>query len=42
MPEHLESQKVKVTHTCDQCHQVHAPLKYINRAKKIAGIKEKN
>lgn len=42
MPEHLETQKVKVSHTCDQCHHVHAPLKYINRAKQIVGIKEKN
>ena len=40
MPEHLEKQKVKTSHTCDQCHNVHAPLKYINRAKKIVGIKE--
>jgi len=40
MPEHLESQKVKVTHTCNQCHHVHAPLKYINRAKQITGITE--
>lgn len=40
MPEHLESQKVKVTHLCNQCHQVHAPLKYINRAKKLVGMQE--
>lgn len=42
MPEHLESQKVKVTHICNQCHHVHAPLRYINRAKKIVGIEEKS
>lgn len=41
MPEHLESQKVKITHICNQCHNVHAPLKYINRAKEIVGIQEK-
>ena len=41
MPEHLESQKVKVTHICNQCHNVHAPLKYINRAKEIVGMQEK-
>ncbi len=41
MPEHLESQKVKETHICNQCHHQHAPLKYINRAKKIVGIQEK-
>lgn len=41
MPEHLESQKVKLTHNCNQCHHVHAPLKYINRAKQITGSGEK-
>ncbi len=41
MPDHLSKQKVKITHTCDQCHHVHAPLKYINRAKQITGITEK-
>ncbi len=40
MPEHLESQKVKVTHICNQCHHQHAPLKYINRAKKMVGMQE--
>ncbi len=38
MPAHLEEQKVKVTHQCNQCHHVHAPLQYINRAKRILGI----
>ena len=42
MPEHLESQKVKVTHICNQCHNQHAPLKYINRAKEIVGMQEKS
>ena len=42
MPDHLESQKVKVTHICNQCHNVHAPLKYINRAKEIVGMQEKS
>jgi len=41
MPDHLEKQKVKITHTCNQCHHVHAPLKYINRAKQITGSMEK-
>lgn len=41
MPDHLESQKVKVTHICNQCHNVHAPLKYINRANEIVGMQEK-
>lgn len=40
MPIHLEEQKVKTTHLCNQCHHVHAPLRYINRAKRILGIQE--
>ena len=40
MPDHLKEQKVKLTHTCNQCHYVHAPLKYINRAKQITGFTE--
>lgn len=40
MPEHLEKQQVKITHTCNQCHHVHAPLYYINRAKQITGLTE--
>jgi len=31
-PDHLKKQKVKETHSCDQCHLVHAPLKYIKQA----------
>jgi len=42
MPERLESQQVKITHLCNQCHNVHAPLKYINRAKEIVGMQEKS
>lgn len=40
LPDHLKDQKVKLTHTCNQCHHQHAPLKYIIRAKEIVGIKE--
>jgi len=40
MPNHLKDQNVKITHDCNQCHHVHAPLKYINRAKKITGLME--
>jgi len=40
MPDHLAKQNVKITHTCNQCHHVHAPLKYINEAKKITGWME--
>jgi len=41
MPDHLKSQHVKTSHTCNQCHHVHAPLKYIIRAKEITGLTEK-
>ena len=38
---HLTDQKVKSTHDCNQCHHVHAPLKYIIRARQITGLVEK-
>lgn len=38
MPNHLKDQNVKITHNCNQCHHVHAPLKYIIRAKQITGL----
>lgn len=34
-PGHLEEQNVKTTHTCDQCHTVHAPLENINHVKEM-------
>lgn len=40
IPSHLEEQKVKVTHFCNQCHHVHAPHRYIERAKKITSFSE--
>jgi len=40
MPNHLKDQHVKITHNCNQCHHVHAPLKYIIRAKQITGLME--
>ncbi len=40
MPNHLKDQKVKLTHNCNQCHYVHAPLKYIIQAKQITGMME--
>ncbi|MFH1152182.1 MAG: hypothetical protein V1793_00045 [Pseudomonadota bacterium] len=40
LPDHLEKQSVKLTHTCNQCHHVHAPLLYINRARQITGLME--
>lgn len=41
MPDHLKTQKVKETHLCNQCHHVHAPLKYIERAREITGFETK-
>ena len=35
MPDHLKDKKVKLTHSCDQCHVVHAPLKNIKHLNKI-------
>lgn len=40
MPNHLKDQHVKLTHNCNQCHHVHAPLKYIIEAKQITGLME--
>ena len=37
LPEHLTEQGVKPDHVCSQCHYVHAPMKYIQRARKITG-----
>lgn len=42
MPDHLKTQQVKLTHNCNQCHHVHAPLKYIKRARQITGLMEEN
>ncbi|MCG8568482.1 MAG: hypothetical protein MI747_25715 [Desulfobacterales bacterium] len=40
LPQHLTDQKVKPTHTCNQCHYVHAPMKFIERARKVTGEEE--
>ena len=40
LPEHLEQKKVRLDHTCDQCHMVHDPLLWINQAKEMIGVKE--
>ncbi len=37
---HLAAQKVKPSHTCDQCHTVHAPLENINHVKDQRSLKE--
>jgi len=34
-PGHLNDEDVRETHTCDQCHTVHAPLENINYVKKM-------
>ena len=42
MPLHLEEKKVQTTHICNQCHHVHAPMKWVIEAKRAHGlIKEK-
>ncbi|MDD3324079.1 MAG: multiheme c-type cytochrome [Sulfurospirillaceae bacterium] len=35
LPKHLEDQKVKLTHTCDQCHVVHAPYQNMKMVKQL-------
>lgn len=35
MPDHVKDQEISLENTCNQCHYVHAPLKYINRPQKI-------
>lgn len=40
LPEHLEQKKVRMTHTCNQCHMVHDPLMWINQAREMMGLTE--
>ena len=40
MPNHLEEKKVRLDHTCDQCHNVHAPLMWVKRARAMMGVVE--
>jgi len=37
--DHLEEKGVKLTHTCDQCHTVHAPMENINEMKRLRTLK---
>ena len=37
---HLDKHNVKSTHSCDQCHTVHAPLENINYVKRLRSMKE--
>jgi hypothetical protein len=38
MPQHLEEKHVRTDHICDQCHNVHAPMMYVNAAREIMGL----
>lgn len=38
MPQHLEEKHVRTDHVCDQCHNVHAPMMYVNAAREIMGL----
>lgn len=38
MPEHLEKKKVRTHHVCNQCHHVHAPLKWVHEAREMMGL----
>jgi hypothetical protein len=40
MPDHLQKKHVNLEHNCDQCHNVHAPLMWVNQAKAMMGIVE--
>ena len=40
MPRHLEEKHVRTDHNCNQCHNVHAPLMWVNQAKAIVGVGE--
>ncbi len=40
MPQHLEQKHVRTDHNCNQCHNVHAPLMWVNEAKAIIGAGE--
>jgi hypothetical protein len=37
-PEHLEQKKVRTHHICNQCHHVHAPLKWVHEAREMMGL----
>jgi len=42
MPQHLQEKHVRIDHNCNQCHNVHAPLMWVNEAKAIVGAGEDN
>lgn len=38
LPEHLEKKKVRTHHICNQCHHVHAPMKWVQEAREMVGL----
>lgn len=38
MPDHLTEKRVRPDHTCAQCHNVHAPLMWINMSREMMGL----
>ena len=38
MPDHLRLQHVQESHNCNQCHLVHAPLRWIKEARESMGF----
>lgn len=40
LPKHLEDRKVRTHHVCNQCHHVHAPLKWVHEAREMMGLKK--
>ncbi|WP_456385461.1 hypothetical protein [Desulfolithobacter sp.] len=42
MPEHLEQKHVRTDHTCNQCHNVHAPMMWVREARAIVGVEEES
>ncbi len=41
MPDHLQEKGVRTDHVCNQCHHVHAPLKWIQEAREAMGLAKK-
>jgi hypothetical protein len=38
LPEHLDQKKVRSEHICNQCHHVHAPMKWVWEAREMMGL----
>ncbi len=38
IPEHMDKRKVRTDHICNQCHHVHAPLKWVHEAREMMGL----